>query len=102
MVDGGKCYFCNVDLQKVDRKEKLQLECCGIYTHKNESYSWFLRNQHCPSCLAVNSKDRQKILEWGMNKKRAKSKKSSIKTSEHKPKKFEKSLRFSQRNKNRK
>lgn len=92
LVDGGNCYFCKADLKRVDRKEKIQLVCCGIFAHRREIYSWFLKNQHCPSCLSVNQKTRQKIIEWGLIKDRVKLKKPKIRSFDHKPKRYEKRL----------
>ena len=99
-VDGGYCYFCKADLRRVDRKKKIQLECCGIFVHRREIYSWFLKNQHCPSCLSVNQKTRQKIVEWGMNKEKAKIKQPKVKSIGYKPKKFDKRLAKSYKKKN--
>ena len=89
----GECYFCNADLKSVDRKKKTHLECCGISVHSMEIYSWFLRNQYCPNCLSTDKRARQKILDWGMNKEKSKTKQTKIKTLEHKLKRFEKGLR---------
>lgn len=97
LVDGGKCYFCKADLKRVDRKKKIQLECCGIFAHKREIYSWFLKNQHCPSCLSVNQKLRQRILEWGMNEEKKKMKQPKVKSINHKPKKFDKQFKRTNR-----
>jgi hypothetical protein len=62
----GECYFCKQELNTVDRVDKIKLGCCDVVSHKKELYQWFLKNQHCPSCLAVHKQERTRLLNWGM------------------------------------
>lgn len=59
------CYFCKQTLKNIDRKEIAILQFCNLLSYKQELYKWFLQNQHCPKCLAVQKKERIKILQWG-------------------------------------
>ena len=92
----GKCYFCDQELQSVDKTEKIRLGCCDIVSHKKELYKWFLKNQHCPSCLGVHKQERTRLLNWGMNvesPERKHQKTSSLDKARKKPIRYEKKSR---------
>ncbi len=92
----GECYFCKQELKKVDKTDKIILGCCNLVAHKHELYKWFLQNQHCPSCLAVNKQKRSKLVQWGMNREKPKRehvKTKSLEYGKEKKKRYEKKLR---------
>ena len=97
---GETCYFCKNDLKNVDRKEKTELRCCKLVTHKKELFQWFLKHPYCPNCLSEDKKIRQQILDWGLKKDTTKKKmKKSIEHKKWKELRYEKNLRETKKNK---
>ena len=98
---GEICYFCKADLKNLDRKEKKELRCCKVVTHKKELFQWFLKHQYCPNCLAEDKKIRQQILDWGLkNDIKKKKTKKSIEYMKWKEQRYAKKLRETKKKRN--
>ena len=78
------CFFCNRNLSKVETRDKFKMPCCGIMSHKVELYRWFLKKEKCPNCGSSHSRTVEKILNWGIHRRKERQMDDRLKSKEHK------------------